>query len=391
MFKISPTVITVLSVLLAHASIDNACALRNGVSKSRSLAEANTLQLVNELQFSELFRDQKSQSKYEVSDVIVADNKDVYAVCDSSWSISKFTTSLTPLDPQNVQIGNPTQRNSQEGESSYEALFQVNSVFYAVRESILQPDSTYHAVIEEILVDPNQDQQYTVARKCPVDFLFGGDSKGFEGAIPIIDDATGDLIVLGLCEGNFCAESSRGRERGNGVIVALRQVIAEDGSCNWTSVRQISIPSTAAFEDYSGIALNHESGQLIVSSQENSQVWIGELLGRNKSTGMWNVLELGFEDQSGVVYDFPKNQGGQTIYCNIEGVHWLSNDTIIAVSDKMKSGKQGAQCAQHDESVHTFKLPATNPTSKPTMKPTTSPTLKPVMKRGMRPPATPTM
>jgi hypothetical protein len=81
------------------------------------------------------------------------------------------------------------------------------------------------------------------------------------------------------------------------------------------------------------------------------------------------------------VYDFPKDQGGQTIYCNIEGVNWLGNDMFIAVSDQMNGG-QGAQCSQHDESVHIFKLPATNPTANPTKSPVApSPVMAPMRMR----------
>jgi hypothetical protein len=86
-------------------------------------------------------------------------------VCDSSWSISKFTTSLTPLDPRNAQIGDPALRNNEGGESGYEALFHINSAFYAVRESILdRATQSYHAAIKKSHLDPNQDQSYTIAR-----------------------------------------------------------------------------------------------------------------------------------------------------------------------------------------------------------------------------------
>ena len=57
--------------------------------------------------------------------------------------------------------------------------------------------------------------------------------------------------------------------------------------------------------------------------------------------------------------DFPKNDSCETIYCNVEGVHWLNDDMIIAVSDKMKSkGKQDYRCFDKDQSVHVFVLPA---------------------------------
>jgi hypothetical protein len=60
----------------------------------------------------------------------------------------------------------------------------------------------------------------------------------------------------------------------------------------------------------------------------------------------------------GKVFDFPKNDNCETIYCNIEGVHWLNDDMIMAVSDKMKGrGKQDFICHDKDQSVHVFVLP----------------------------------
>jgi hypothetical protein len=49
-----------------------------------------TLKLAYELPFASLFRDTKKQRKYEASSVTVV-GEDVYAVCDSSWAISKFS------------------------------------------------------------------------------------------------------------------------------------------------------------------------------------------------------------------------------------------------------------------------------------------------------------
>jgi len=41
-----------------------------------------------------------------------------------------------------------------------------------------------------------------------------------------------------------------------------------------------------------------------------------------------------------------------------KGLHFVSDDTLMAVSDKMKSkGKQDFQCFEKDQSVHVFVLP----------------------------------
>jgi len=184
-------------------------------------------------------------------------------------------------------------------------------------------------------------------------FLPAGDSKGFEGAIPV-HDATGELHILGLCEGNHCSESKKD-DAGHGRIVVMKKEI-KDGVCQWSTVRTIHIPSSAEFRDYSALSMTQE-GKVAISSQEESQLWVGQLVGVNGAGG-WNIEEMEFDPDAGKIYDFPKNEGCHTVYCNIEGVHWLNNDMIIAVSDKMKSkGKQDFRCFNKDQSVHVFVLP----------------------------------
>ena len=55
---------------------------------------------------------------FEASSVIAVDGA-YYAVCDSSWAISKFGLSLTQFSDDNIMIGNP---NPEEEESGYGAL-----------------------------------------------------------------------------------------------------------------------------------------------------------------------------------------------------------------------------------------------------------------------------
>jgi len=305
-----------------------------------------TLKLAYELPFHALFRDNKGQKKYEASSiVIVGDN--AYAVCDSSWSISKFDSQLTPFADSNIQIGQP---DREEEDSGYEALFYDAGNFYVVRESIKHDDKSYHAVIEELTLGTDE---YEMIDACSAEFEFEGDSKGFEGAIPV-HDATGELHILGLCEGNHCSESKKD-DAGHGRIVVMKKEI-KDGVCQWSTVRTIHIPSSAEFRDYSALSMTQE-GKVAISSQEESQLWVGQLVGVNGAGG-WNIEEMEFDPDAGKIYDFPKNEGCHTVYCNIEGVHWLNNDMIIAVSDKMKSkGKQDFRCFNKDQSVHVFVLP----------------------------------
>jgi hypothetical protein len=55
---------------------------------------------------------------------------------------------------------------------------------------------------------------------------------------------------------------------------------------------------------------------------------------------------------SGKVYRFPHKS-----YRNVEGIAWLSPDTLVAVSDRRKK-EQPARCAERDQSIHVFRIPA---------------------------------
>jgi len=131
-----------------------------------------TLKLAYELPFASLFLDNKGQRKYEASSVVVVEDN-VYAVCDSSWAISKFDRGLQPFQETNVQIGDV---DREPEDSGYEGLFHDDGTFYVVRESIQHEDTSYHAVIEELaLMD---DEDYDIKDQCSCEFEFEGDSKG---------------------------------------------------------------------------------------------------------------------------------------------------------------------------------------------------------------------
>jgi len=322
-----------------------------------------TLKKAYELPFASLFRDNRGQKKYEASSIFVVDN-DAYAICDNSWAISKFNTKLEPFLESNIQIGDPSRVSGED--SGYEAIFFDEGDYYVVRESVLHEginhtDHQYHAIIEKVSMGTDN---YDVLETCSSEFAFEGDSKGFEGAISIRDQ-NNELVVLGLCEGNYCSET-RKFERGNGRLVAMRYEKVDDGTgmvCRWSTIRVIPLPKSAYFRDYSDISMD-TNGRVIVSSQEDSQVWIGQLTGQVadqenvEPSGLWDIDNLSFDEDQGVIYDFPKNDNCETIYCNIEGVHWLNSEMFIAVSDKMKSkGKQDYRCFDKDQSVHVFVLP----------------------------------
>lgn len=58
---------------------------------------------------------------------------------------------------------------------------------------------------------------------------------------------------------------------------------------------------------------------VVITSQENSQAWIGTLAGA--ADGEFDPLSAEFGD--GKVLDFPRNDDCEITHCNIEGIHFV--------------------------------------------------------------------
>ena len=324
-----------------------------------------TLKTAYDMPFAALFEDTRGQKKFEASDVIQVGDY-IYSICDNSWAISRFHKTLTPFHPDNIQIGNPNRDPLED--SGYEAIFHNDDTFYVIRESVphesfhdddddtneASAKTCYHAVVEEIVLTENND--YTVTQQCSCQYEFEGTSKGFEGAVGV-KDINDDLVILGLCEGNHCSEE-RKLERGNGKVIAMKKIEqnSTNSTCLWGTVKEIAIPPSANFLDYSAISMTAD-GRVAITSQEDSVVWIGQLLGLDE-TGRLDLESASFDLLQGEVYSFGRSDICTTKYCNVEGIHFLNDEMLIAVSDKMKSkGKQDFRCMEMDQSVHVFVMP----------------------------------
>ena len=141
------------------------------------------------------------------------------------------------------------------------------------------------------------------------------------------------------------------------MVIVMQKVSDAIEGCIWKTIRNISLPRSVEFTDYSAIAID-QRGRIAVTSQEDSLLYVGKMLGKDPLTGFWDINSMEFDQDEVVIYNFPKNDNCEIVYCNIEGVHWLNENMLIAVSDKMKShGKQEFRCLDKDQSVHAFVLP----------------------------------
>ena len=77
-------------------------------------------------------------------------------------------------------------------------------------------------------------------------------------------------FVLGLCDGNHCESGEAGRDRGNGrIVVALfKEHSPPYNHCHWVPEKVVSIPATADFTSYAGLA--KRGNQLLISSKVRS-------------------------------------------------------------------------------------------------------------------------
>jgi hypothetical protein len=184
------------------------------------------------------------------------------------------------------------------------------------------------------------DQTFVFIRSFRLEFPLKAGNKGFEGLTAFHD--AGDDYLLGLCEGNGCKTGSAGARPGKGRI----QVFKRRGQ-TWRHAGTIRLPETVRFKDYS--SLEFRNGTLTVISQASSALWVGCLRGEEA------IREDPFEDH-GRLFLFPRDGKGRIVYCNVEGVTWLSDDILAVVSDRAKAGQPG-RCARKDQSVHVFRLP----------------------------------
>jgi hypothetical protein len=129
-----------------------------------------TLTRIYDLPFAALSR--QRVSKFEASDVTIV-NGTVYAVCDSSWGISKFVRNAYPPSEDNKLIGPPLMIQNRlqhtQGDSGYEAIFEFGGVFYVVRESV-----NMHAIILELSLT---NDNYEYIQECTCDFEFEDSNK----------------------------------------------------------------------------------------------------------------------------------------------------------------------------------------------------------------------
>jgi hypothetical protein len=290
---------------------------------------ATPLELVKESKIAALLSG-KLNERHEASGIHFKDGF-LYIVFDNDPYIVRLKPDLSsqPEDHQVIYL--------REGSVGYEDLtYQpFDRRWYCLLEALEYRAGEFRPRIDEF------DEEFHLIAHHWLEFPLARSNKGIEGLTTL--RYRGDDYLLGLCEGNDCQGGKAGRTPGNGRIQVFRRDAGE-----WRHFGTIRLPASIPFEDYSSLALNDRF--ITVISQVTSAMWVGKV--RQDATS----LDTLFED-AGHLYTFPRDEEGRIIYCNLEGVTWIGDGELAAVSDRSKAHDQPGRCERKDQSVHIFKLP----------------------------------
>jgi len=274
------------------------------------------LVLVREAKLFRLIPGRTKTSRLEASGVALIDDATALVVFDNLNHIASVDVSLQ-CSPRNALWPAPSLG---AGFEDVAADPRTGSTF-ALIESVEDADGVLRGFIAEY-------DRHRRLRQCTrLSGRFEKANKGFEGLAHARHHGREHLYALR--EAN---SRSSGPRRGR-IDVFVRRRGA------WKHSHRIALPKDARFEDYSALAVR--AGRIAVVSQQSARLWIGEL---NTNT---QTLVRG----SGAVYRFPGKN-----YRNVEGIDWLSRDTLIAVSDRVKKD-QPFRCVNTDQSIHIFRIP----------------------------------
>jgi hypothetical protein len=275
------------------------------------------LELIRETKLFRLIPGRAKKSRLEASGVALLNASTALVVFDSLNQIARLDVSLKPSRSNRLWPAPSLGAGFEDI-----AADDRRGAMFGLVESVEDFDGELRGFVAEY----DREGRLKDCTRLPVKFQKA--NKGFEGLAHVRHQGREHLYALR--EANY--RSSGGR-RGR-IDVYVRSATGA-----WKASRAIELPDEARFKDYSALA--YRDHQLAIVSQESARLWVGRL---HKRT---HTLIPG----SGAVYRFPDRN-----YRNVEGIDWLSDDTLIAVSDRRKKG-QPARCAATDQSIHVFRIP----------------------------------
>mmetsp|Transcript_5908 Transcript_5908/g.7769 ORF Transcript_5908/g.7769 Transcript_5908/m.7769 type:complete len:336 (+) Transcript_5908:36-1043(+) len=307
-----------------------------------------TLELIREAKIAELL---DKSGDFEASGLtlwndtnqflVAFDNRDDFGVFDGDLDVN-----------QSYLLGHNYQLEGYEGMTfDYQGRNIGQMEFFSIEESVLNQET---AQFQSILL--TWDNDFNLIDKQWLETDFQSNNKGFEGiSLLRYQGELSDRYLFAICEGNKCEKGSDGEQGGDGRVHVFAQV---NSSTNWSFIDTVKMPDTLLFTDYSGIDIDGDT--IAVLSQTDSKLWIGTL--GVKPGDDFYIVDDGDE------YQFPLDDEGNIIYCNVEGIAFVNPHNTFPInqeekmfyfcSDKMKKSEQNDRCEEKDQMVHVFQLPS---------------------------------
>lgn len=306
-----------------------------------------TLKLLYEQTFGNLFGTHRLD-KYEASDITGYPGGDgLYVVFDNSFTIGRVGSSIGNYSTKALQsnihdslLSWPREAEDEDSQFEYIAYNKTSGRYLVGQEAIVMNDGSIRSRVFEVSF---KKEKVVVWESCDCDFEFTYINKGFEGGV-IVDGKSDRSFLIALCEGNYCRGKKEGKIPHGGRLVVMERVY-KGNECMFETKRMIEFD--VGFQDYSAIAITQDK-KIGIISQENSAMFVANLDVGEEVNGITD----------GVIYDFPRNDECEIIYCNLEGLYFIDEKQIVVVSDSMKgNGRQHFRCRMKDESLHVFSLP----------------------------------
>jgi uncharacterized protein YjiK len=275
------------------------------------------LELIREEKLFRLLPGRRESSRLEASGVALVDDKTALVVFDNLNQVARIDLSLKPR-ASNRLMPAPSLGSGFEDI----AIDRRHGRVFCLIEAIEDFDGLLRGFVAEY------DRAGHFLRCTRLHTEFRKANKGFEGLAHA--RRGGREYLYALCEGNVGRSARGGR-----IDVFVRP---RDG--DWKASHRICLPMQVELKDYAALA--YRDRQLAVVSQASARLWVARV----------DEEARDLVPGSQAVFRFPSKS-----YGNVEGIAWLSRDTLVAVSDRKKR-QQPARCAEKDQSIHLFRIPA---------------------------------
>ena len=275
------------------------------------------LELVREEKLYRLLPGGKPSSRLEASGVALENDTTALVVFDNLNLIARIDLSLKPKRT-NLLLPAPSLGVGFEDIAIERRSGRLLCLIEALED--------FNGALRGFVAEYEADGSFIRCTPLPTELADA--NKGFEG-LAHAQRGRRELLYA-LHEGNH----GRKRDRSGRIDVFER---ARDGG--WKPSRSIRLPREAEHDDYAALA--YRDGRIAIVSQASARVSMARIDDK--------TLEL--IPGSIARYRFPSKD-----YGNVEGVAWLSSDTLVAVSDRRKKD-QPKRFADKDQSIHVFRIP----------------------------------